>query len=263
MNTKDSIKYHNDVLEVEAKDYITQYDFANNVMPLYNKDLKYEIINSNFSNEEVNNAIDYLKNNKSPGIDKFHAEFIKSSKKELLQWITLVLNYIIEVKDFPSDWAEGLRIPVPKPGITNSTDNFRGITILPIFEKIFEIITYKRLSFVNEAFGTIDMFNGGFLNDSRTVDNLFILNGLAEKQLITGQKLYICFVDFSKAFDLVNRDILFYKLMKIGWKGRVIDTLRSLYAKTNFRLKFQNKLSETIPCRSGVNQGGVLSGLLF
>ena len=66
------------------------------------------------------------------------------------------------------------------------------------------------------------------MKNVRTADNMFILNGIVQKQLLIGKSLYICFVDFSKAFDLVNHNILFYKLMRSGWSGRVVDTLRSL-----------------------------------
>ena len=62
---------------------------------------------------------------------------------------------------------------------------------LPILEKVFEAAVYKRLSFVNEAFNKIDPFNGGFLNGSRPADNLFIINGLIQRQLIIGQPLFI------------------------------------------------------------------------
>ena len=119
------------------------------------------------------------------------------------------------------------------------------------------------MSFANEAIGKIDKYNGGFINGSRTSDNMFILNGLIQRQLILGQSLFVCFVDFSKAFDLVNRHILFFKIMKEGWHGRVIDTLRNLYTKTHFRVKRNGKLSAPIASTLGVNQGGVASGLLF
>ena len=97
----------------------------------------------------------------------------------------------------------------------------------------------------------------------RTADDMFILNGVIQKQLILRKPLYICFVDFSKAFDLANRNILFYKLMRYGWTGRVIDTLRNLYSKTKFRVKCNGMLSPPILNEIGVNQGGVCSGLLF
>ena len=194
--------------------------------------MELDIINKNFTIEEVNQSINYLKNNKSPGIDNMPAEFIKECKNEVAVHLTDALNYIIERRDFSVAWSEGIRSAIFKSGRREIAENYRGITVLPIFEKIFEILVYKRLTFANEAFAKVDRCNGGFLNDSRTSDNMFILNGLIQRQLLLGQNLYICFVDFSKAFDLVNRNIMFYKIMKMGWHGRVIDTLRNLYSKT-------------------------------
>ena len=98
------------------------------------------------------------------------------------------------------------------------------------------------------------------MKNVRTADNMFILNGIVQKQLLIGKSLYVSFVDFSKAFDLVHRNILFYKLMRLGWSGRVVDTLRSLYSKTKFRLKCSGMLS---PAILNEHQGGVCSGLLF
>ena len=101
-------------------------------------------------------------------------------------------------------------------------------------EKVFETAVYRRLSFVNELLGEVDPYNGGFLTGVCTTDNLVILQGLIQRQLILGKSLYVCFIDFSKAFDMINRNILFYKLMNGSWQGRVVHTLRHFYSKTNF-----------------------------
>ena len=114
-----------------------------------------------------------------------------------------------------------------------------------------------------EALCKIDEKNGGFLPGRRTADNLFIISGLAQRQLLLGKCLILCFVDFSKAFDMVNRNILFYKIIKSGWYGKVTDTLRSLYTKTSFRVKHQGWLSFLIRNTIGVYQGGVASGFIF
>ena len=59
-------------------------------------------------------------------------------------------------------------------------------------EKIFETAVYRRLSFVNEAFEEIDKYNGGVLHDSLTSNDLFVLNGLIDKQLVLGNhNLYV------------------------------------------------------------------------
>ena len=220
-------------------------------------------LNANFTRDEIEAAIDYLKCKKSLGVDNIPTEFIKACKEVLANDLVDVFNYIIEKRDFPDRWTEDIRSTVHKGGSKRSVNNFRGITILPVMEKVFEIMVYKRLSFLNEALDKYDKWNGDYLQNIRTADNMFILNSVIQKQLILRKALYICFVDFSKAFDLVNRNILFYKLMRSGWSGRVIDTLRNLYSKTKFRVKCNGMLSPPILNEIGVNQGGVCSGLLF
>ena len=86
------------------------------------------------------------------------------------------------------------------------------------------------MEFINGAFMRKDRFNGGFLKGSQTTDNLFILQSLIEWQLSLGQNLIICFIDFSRAFDLMDRNILFYKFIKSGLQGRVIYTAQ-IYTK--------------------------------
>ena len=262
LSSEQDVAYFDDELEEAALAFLNDYDSG----------CKYEtreislverVINSNVTQEEVVLAISSLKPNRSPGIDGVPVEFIKACKQSLAEPVAMVLNYIIENRDFPELWAGGIRSAVFKSGKHNIVDNFRGITTLPIMEKIFEAIVYKRLTFVNEAFDEIDKYNNGFLGGNRTSDNLFILNGLVERQLSLGKELYVCYIDFSKAFDKINRSILFYKLIRNGWKGKVIDTFRSLYTKTHFKNKRNGRLSPPILSNIGVNQGGITSGLMF
>ena len=202
-----------------------------------NTSLIEDILNENITEAEIRFAIDKLKTKKSAGIDGLPAEFLKECRETLTPFITIAINYIIECRCFPTDWSSGIRSAIHKQGKRNIVDNYRGITILPIMEKIFETVINNRLVFLNEAFDEIYRHNGGFLHGSRTSDNVFVLNGLIERQMALGKPLLVCFVDFSKAFDIINRNILFYKLLNRGWRGRVIDTLRSLYSKSNFFVK--------------------------
>ena len=135
--------------------------------------------------------------------------------------------------------------------------------VFSIFAKIFEILVHFRMTFLNEAFCKVDEFNGGFVRGCRTTDYVFVLNGLVQRQIAMGKPLYICYVDFSMAFDSVNRHILFYKLINQGWSGRVIDTMIIFYSKTYFRVKINGRISPPSANHVGVNQGGNVSGLLF
>ena len=79
--------------------------------------------------------------------------------------------------------------------------------------------------------------------------------------MLLSRNLILYFVDFSKAFE--NCSVLFYKIMKCGWYGKVIVTLRSLYTKAKFRVKHQGWLSHLMGNVMGVNQGGIASGFFF
>ena len=84
---------------------------------------------------------------------------------------------MIEQRDFPDAWSGGIRSAVFKSGKRNVVDNFRGITILPIMEKVFEAVVYRRLAFVNDVFASQDKCNNAFLEGNMTSGNLFVLNG--------------------------------------------------------------------------------------
>ena len=75
--------------------------------------------------------------------------------------------------------------------------------------------------------------------------------------------LYCCFVDFTKAFDYVERDILRYKLINIWVRGRMLDIIKSIYATVKTRVKNNNTLSESFLCNIGVKQGECLRGSPF
>ena len=125
------------------------------------------------------------------------------------------------------------------------------------------ILIMAQINAIDEAFNNLDRYNNGFKKGSRTSDNIFILLGLIHRQLSLCQILILILVDFSKAFDRINRAILFYKTKKSGLRGRVIDTLINLYSKTCYRIKHQGKLSDLIQEDIGVIQGGNTSPMWF
>ena len=88
------------------------------------------------------------------------------------------------------------------------------LTLLPVIEKIFELAVQRRIEFIDDAFLLSDRYNSGFKKGCRTTDNIFTIVGLIERQLLLGRGLIVCFIDFSQAFDLINRHILFYKIKK-------------------------------------------------
>ena len=178
---------------------------------IWDEKIEFDIININLTREEIESCIDFLKNNKAPGVNCIPAEIIKHCKQHLSEQLSHAFNYIADENSktiWPEVWAEGLRSTIFKSGNRGVTHNYRGQIVLPIIEKIFEVAVYRRLSFVNGTFGKIDENNGGYLQGRRTADNIFVLQCLVQRQIVMENYIMVCFVDFSKAFDLVNRNIL-------------------------------------------------------
>jgi len=119
--------------EKRAIEFLDKYD-ADKVMFPPPNDIQLEIINSIFTEGEILNAIYMLKNKKSPGIDGIPAEVIKYCQDDLVDIIKDSFNYIIENRDFPDVWAEGLRSTIFKSGARHIVDNFTGIIILCILQ---------------------------------------------------------------------------------------------------------------------------------
>ena len=78
-----------------------------------------------------------------------------------------------------------------------------------------------------------------------------------------GEKLFSCFIDFSKAFDSIPRDILLRKLLACGITGNFFNILKNVYTSDKCKVKAGNNLSETFKINKGVRQGCILSPLLF
>ena len=79
---------------------------------------------------------------------------------------------------------------------------------------MFTRILNNRLNDWAEEYGIYTEAQAGFRKHMSTVDNVFILNGLITHCINNKEYLYFCFVDFTKAFDYLERDILCYKLIK-------------------------------------------------
>ena len=107
------------------------------------------------------------------------------------------------------------------------------------------------------------MYNGGFKKNSMTADNMFVLLGCIQRSKALGQPLYVCFVDFKRAFDTVNREMMFYKLLKRKIDGKIIRILRDMYKKTSAKVCVNGMLSDLMNDETGVNQGGPNSPDMF
>ena len=141
--------------------------------------------------------------------------------------------------------------------------NYRGITLLSCIGKLFTRILNNRLKNWAELYNVYVEAQAGFRSKMSTVDNIYVLHGLISHFIDNRAQLFCAFVDFTKAFDYIVRENLWYKLIKLGVRGKILNIIQSMYTCVKSRIKFLNCLSEDYTCALGVRQGESLSPFLF
>jgi hypothetical protein len=171
---------------------------------------------------------------------------------------------VLESGIVPDDWCMGMIKPLFKnKGSKDDPDNYRGITLLSCISKLFTAMINIRLSDYLEGIGAIGSEQIGFRQGYSTMDHIFVLNSIINLYLFKKKQLYCAFIDYKKAFDLVDRSSLWLKLLSNGISGRILKVVRNMYHNAKSCVKLDNVLSESFLCNIGVRQGENLSPLLF
>jgi hypothetical protein len=103
----------------------------------------------------------------------------------------------------------------------------------------------------------------GFRPNRSTIDNIFIMRQIYEKCYEYNIELHNIFVDFSQAFDTVNRDVIYNSLIKHNILNKLISPIKLTMQQTKMKVKVNNSYSEWFETKRGVRQGDPLSALLF
>jgi hypothetical protein len=156
-------------------------------------------------------------------------------------------------------------VPIYKgKGSAAAPANYRGIAVINSLAKCFSAILEQRLSTCLESEHLRAPCQAGFRKRMGPTHNLFTLHHLQARFCRPDQSpLYVCFVDFVKAFDMVRRDLLWFRLEALGLKGQFLDALCAMYADVSFRVHARGKLGDLFDSLSGVKQGDPLSPTLF
>ena len=143
-------------------------------------------------------------------------------------------------------------------------DNYRGISLLSCFGKLFTSCLNRRLTIFIEKTNIVQAEQTGFKSDFSTIDHLFVLKSLANIYLSKRQRLYCCFVDYKKAFDTINRATLWSKMLSCGISGKMLNVIKNMYIKAKSSVSLIAEAeSDSFPCNIGDRQGENLSPLLF
>ena len=221
-------------------------------------------LDKNITEEEVLNAVKRLKSGKSPGEDGFEAAFYKGIFPVAKEHIVKLFNCIYDQGYFPKVWSSSLIVPIYKKGSNADPNNYRGISLLPVFSKVFMNVLYSRLNKWCSDNSILCQEQGGFKQGFGTIDSIFTLNTIINKYTQRkGGRFYCAFVDFTKAFDLLNRNALWLKLQKLKVSSKMINMLKGVYKCVSAKILTCNSYTDSFEYKWGVKQGCILSPTLF
>ena len=153
--------------------------------------------------------------------------------------------------------------PVYKGGETVDPNNYRPISVINTFAKIFEKLVYKQLISYVEKYKILFEFQYGFRKGKSTTLSIIEITENLKKAV--DDNLFTCgvFLDFSKAFDTVNHEILITKMEKYGIRGNPLKWFTSYLTNRQQYVSIQNVISSKKIIKCGIPQGSTLGPLLF
>ena len=151
---------------------------------------------------EIRVAIKELKDRKAVGIDEIPTEFWKSLGKEAATGLLKLCERIFKERIWPEDFTKAVLIALPKKMNPTACEDHRSISLIPHTSKIMLRILAKRLE--GKGIDFISKTRFGFKKGCGTREAIGVMRMLCEKVLDHGKEVFICFVEYEKAFYGVN-----------------------------------------------------------
>ena len=222
--------------------------------------------NFNFKETTPDEIVKIIKNlsiKKSSDIYDIAPNFVHLSAQPIAQLLSIIFNRSFKEGIFPDKLKTAKVIPLHKGGSTLSTSNYRPISLLPIFSKIFERLAYNRLIEFIEKNEILSKYQFGFQKNKSTEIAVSTIVSKISDAYEKKKSSYCIFLDFAKAFDTVNHDILLEKMKYYGFRNLEHSWLKSYLTNRTQFTQIDDVMSEARLIKHGVPQGSVLGPLLF
>ncbi|UYV60181.1 hypothetical protein LAZ67_1000252 [Cordylochernes scorpioides] len=214
--------------------------------------------------EDIHDVVKKLANGKAVGLDGIPNELLKNLPIPTLNKLKNLFNKIMSTEKYPQLWTNSIVHPIYKSGDKNNPTNYRGIALCSNISKLFTTILRNRLKNWIEKRVIILENQAGFRKNRSCTDHIILLNSLIQLSLRRKRgKLYVFFVDLTKAFDTVPHDLLWQKLHKMGISNKFVMLIKNFYQEAKITIRWKGQYSNNVKINSGVLQGESLSPLLF
>ena len=223
--------------------------------------LECELLERELTHKEFEKSISSLKLNKAPGYDDLNSNVVLHVISSIRGPLFHILNLSLRDGIFPDLLKTSKVNPIFKNGDPSLLTNYRPISLVPIFSKIFERVMYNRIYDHMISNNLFYRKQFGFQKNSSTEHAILELVNQITKSFEKNNFMLGVFIDLSKAFDTVNHEILLAKLSHYGIKGKSLNWIKTYLRNRKQFVLFKN--AELIEVLCGVPQGSILGPLLF
>lgn len=213
---------------------------------------------------EITNIVNNLNLNSATGPDRISTRFIKKFLPNLIFIFVLLINKMFKDGSFADCLKHAIVTPLFKHGCKLTISNYRPISVLNCISKIIEKILYFRLIKFLKNNRIISDHQYGFTQNSNTLSSAMhlmdnIRQGLDKKKCVSA-----LFIDLSKAFDMVNHELLLLRLRQIGITDTISLSLFKNYLSSRTQnVKYGNSVGSPLNISCGVPQGSILGPVFF
>ena len=217
------------------------------------------------SKDEITKIIRSLDPNKAHGHDGISILMLKLYGSSISKSLFLLFKHNLENESFPNEWKKANIVPIHKKGDKQLIQNYRPVSLLPIFGKIFEKIIFNSLFKYLENNNLLNPHQSGFRPGDSCVHQLLSITYDIYKSFDANPSLEVrgIFLDMSKAFDRVWHEGLLFKLKRLGLSGKYYGLIKSFLRNRHQRVVLNGQSSKWSSIKAGVPQGSILGPLLF
>jgi hypothetical protein len=255
----------NDIMELSARNMQReQFDFHELMEPsIYTNGPQASLFIRNIDGHTLLQMISKLKSNSSPGPDMIRARDIKNNFVFLKLTLIHLINRIIKTGKIPKKLKITYLRPIYKKGKKSDMTNYRPIGSISVIMKIMEHYLCHQLKEFCAEYRVISELQYGFVSGKSTVDLLDRFTNDICTALNSGRFIVAVSLDLSRAFDMVQYDVMLKKLMQIGVGGKLLKLLENYFEDRWVKVNIGNSVSTPKKQTCGLVQGSVLAPLLF